>query len=146
LTPVSRGNTEIQYLVLFAFFDDLADRSAHSRIPNLLPTNQTALDRLPQSLSNEVPFHRASLDQVENRAKGSSELEALSRLHVARRQIGIVEYENTGRRPALSKTHRAHQQDGTLNPTCAAHRYFGVGARTVLARKGSLAPRKNGAA
>ena len=78
------------------FFDDLADRSAHSRIPNLLPTNQTALDRLPQSLSNEVPFHRAGLDQVENRPKGPSELEALSRLHVARRQIGIVEYENTG--------------------------------------------------
>src|SRR4051812_4432378 len=78
------------------FFEELADRSTHSRIPNLLPTNQSALDRLPESLSNEVPFHRVGIDQVENRPKGSSELEALSRLHVARRQIGIVEYENTG--------------------------------------------------
>src|SRR5262245_3395271 len=78
------------------FFDDLANRSAHSRIPNLLPTNQTALDRLPQSLSNEVPFHRAALDQVENRPEGPSKLEALSRLHVGLGQVGIVKYENTG--------------------------------------------------
>src|SRR5947209_5817367 len=77
------------------FIDDLATRSAHSCIPNLLPTNQTALDRLPESLSNEVPFHRASLDEVENRPKWPSEFEALSRLHVALGQIGIVKYENT---------------------------------------------------
>src|SRR5437899_12162785 len=78
------------------FFEDLANRSAHSRIPNLLPTNQTALDRLPQSLSNEVPFHRAGLDHVENRSKGPSELEALSCLHVALAQVARVKYENTG--------------------------------------------------
>jgi len=43
-----------------------------------------------------MPLHRAGLDEVENRPKGTSELEALSRLHVALGQVGIVKYEHTG--------------------------------------------------
>lgn len=77
-------------------FYDFADRSAHSRIPNLLPTDQTALDSLPQRLSNEVPLHRTRFDQVENCPQRPTELEALSGLDVALREVGIVKYENTG--------------------------------------------------
>jgi hypothetical protein len=47
-------------------------------------------------LSNEVPLHSAGFDQVENRPKRPSELEALSGLHVAPGDVGIVKYENTG--------------------------------------------------
>jgi len=46
---------------------DLAGRSAHSCIANLLATDQTTVDSLPQRLADEVPFHCASLDQVKNR-------------------------------------------------------------------------------
>src|SRR5258708_35176320 len=49
-----------------------------------------------QRLSNEVPLHRAGLDQVENRPQRPSELDALSGLHVALREVCIVKYENAG--------------------------------------------------
>src|SRR5216683_1473275 len=64
------------------FLNDFARRSAHSRVPNLL--------------ADEVPFDRASLDQVKNRPQRARKLEALRRLYVAVGQVGIMKYEDAG--------------------------------------------------
>jgi hypothetical protein len=70
---------------------DLASRSAHSRVANLLPADQTTVDSLPQCLADEVSFHCVSLDQVKDRPQGSRKLEALRVLYVALVQISIVQ-------------------------------------------------------
>src|ERR1035438_937048 len=61
------------------FLDDLARRQVHWRVPNLLASDQTTVGSLPHRLAYEVPFDRASLDQVKNRPQRASKLEALSR-------------------------------------------------------------------
>src|ERR1035441_10459559 len=59
------------------FLDDLARSSAHSRVPNLLASDQTTINSLSERLADEVPFDGACLDQVENRPQRASKLEAL---------------------------------------------------------------------
>ena len=78
------------------FLNDLARRSAHSRVPNLLASDQTTVNSLPECLADEVPLDRAGLDQVENRPQRASKLEALRGLYVALGQVGIMKYEDAG--------------------------------------------------
>ena len=78
------------------FLNDLARRSAHSRVPNLLASDQTTVDSLPECLADEVPFDRTGLDQIKNRPQRASELEALRRLYITLGQVGIVQYEDAG--------------------------------------------------
>jgi hypothetical protein len=73
---------------------NLADRPAHSGIPNLLAANQAAVYGLLQRLADKAPLHRARFDQIKNCPQGASELEALSGLYVAFGQVGIVKYED----------------------------------------------------
>src|SRR5947208_1150384 len=75
---------------------DLAGRYAHSRIPNLLPADQTAVYGLLQRLTDNTPLNRACFDQVKNRPQRSSKLEALPHLHVGRRQVGVMQYQDPG--------------------------------------------------
>ncbi len=74
---------------------DLASRSAHSRVANLLPADQTTVDRLPQCLADEVSLHCVSLDQVKDRPQGSRKLQALRVLYVALGQVSIVQYQDS---------------------------------------------------
>ena len=74
---------------------DLASRSAHSRVANLLPTDQTTVDSLPQCLADEVSFHCVSLDQVKDRPQGSRKLEALRVLYIAVGEVGIVQHQDS---------------------------------------------------
>src|SRR5262249_37942080 len=46
---------------------NLAGRSAHSRVVNLLPPDQTTVKSLPECLVDEGSLNGAGLDQVENR-------------------------------------------------------------------------------
>ena len=75
---------------------DLASRSAHSRVANLWPADQTTVDSLPQCLADEVSFHCVSLDQVKDRRQGSRKLEALRVLYVALGQVSVVQYQDSG--------------------------------------------------
>src|SRR5690349_10303005 len=75
---------------------DLASRSAHSGVANLLPADQTTVDSLPQCLADEVSFYCVSFDQVKNRPQGSRKLEALRVLYVALGQVSIMQYEDSG--------------------------------------------------
>jgi hypothetical protein len=75
---------------------DLASRSAHSRVANLLPADQTTINSLPQCLADEVSLHCASLDQVKDRPEGSRNLEALRVLYVAFGHVSVVQYQDSG--------------------------------------------------
>src|SRR5712691_8570658 len=72
------------------FFNHLVGRSTHSRVPNLLASDETAVDSLSERLADETLLHSAGLDQIENRPQRASKLEALRGLHVALGQVGIV--------------------------------------------------------
>jgi ABC-type transporter Mla MlaB component len=75
---------------------DLASRSAHSRVANLLPGDQTTVESLPQCLADEVSFHGVSLDEVKDRPQRSRKLEALRVLYVALGQVSVVQYQDSG--------------------------------------------------
>src|SRR5664279_5496957 len=49
------------------FLHDLARRSAHLRVPKLLPSDQTTVNSLPECLADEVPLDGAGLDPVKDR-------------------------------------------------------------------------------
>src|SRR5713101_1301312 len=73
-----------------------AHRSAHLRVPNLLASDETAVDSLSERLADETLLHSADLDQIENRPQRASELEALRRLYIAIGQVGIVQHQDAG--------------------------------------------------
>ena len=50
------------------FLKDLVRRSVQLRGPNLMASDQTAINSLPQRLADEVPLDRAGLDQVKDRS------------------------------------------------------------------------------
>jgi len=77
------------------FLHDLARRSAHLRVPNLLTSDQTTVNSLPECLADEVPLDGAGLDQVEDRSQRASKLVALCCLYVTRGQVGIMKYEDS---------------------------------------------------
>src|ERR1700730_4101672 len=77
------------------FLHDLARRSAHLRVPNLLTSDQTTVNSLRECLADEIPLDRTGLDQVEDRSQRTSELIALCCLDVTRGQVGIVKYEDS---------------------------------------------------
>src|SRR5471032_1670406 len=77
------------------FLHDLARRSAHLRVPNLLTSDQTTVNSLPGCLADEVPLDGAGLDQVEDRSQRASKLIALCCLYVTRGQVGIMKYEDS---------------------------------------------------
>src|SRR5437016_13777102 len=58
------------------FLNYLARRPAHSRVPNLLTSDQTTVDRLRKRLADNVPLDRVSFDQIKNCPQRASELEA----------------------------------------------------------------------
>jgi len=64
-------------------FEDPACWFAHLTTPNLLPRNQTTIDSLGNRLTDEVPLHRAGINQIEDRPQRPCNLEALHGLHVA---------------------------------------------------------------
>ena len=74
--------------------DDLAGDSAHSRGPDLLASDQTTVDSLPQRLADRVPLDSANLDQVKNRPQRASKLKALRGLYIAFGQVGIMKHED----------------------------------------------------
>jgi len=76
------------------FFYKLTRRSAHSRVPNLLASDQTTVNSLPERLADEGPLNGSGLDQVENGPQRARELEALCGLYVTLGQVGIMEYED----------------------------------------------------
>ncbi len=78
------------------FFDELARRTAHLRVPNLLASDEAAVNRLSESLADETLLDRAGLDQVKNRPQRTSKLEALRRLYVALGQVGKMKFEDAG--------------------------------------------------
>jgi hypothetical protein len=65
------------------FLNELACRSAHSRIPNLLAGDYATINCLPERLPDEVPFDRTRFDQIKNRPQRVSELETLRGLYIA---------------------------------------------------------------
>jgi hypothetical protein len=75
---------------------DLARRSAHSHVPNLLASDQTPVESLFECLTDEVPLDRTGLDQVKDRPQRASKLEALRGLYIAFGQIGLVKHEDAG--------------------------------------------------
>src|SRR2546430_11566020 len=78
------------------FFDELARRTAQLRVPNLMASDEAAVNCLSESLADESLFHRAGLDQVKNRPQRTSKLETLRPLYVPLRQVGIMKYQDTG--------------------------------------------------
>lgn len=78
------------------FFNHLVGRSAHSRVPNLLASDETAVDSLSECLEDETLLHRIDLDQIENRPQRASELETLRRLYIAIGQVGIMQHQDAG--------------------------------------------------
>src|SRR5213593_2313323 len=76
------------------FLHDLARRSTHLRVPNLLTSDQTTVNSLSESLADEVPLDGAGLDQVENRSQRASKLVALRGLYATLGQVGIMQYED----------------------------------------------------
>jgi hypothetical protein len=77
------------------FLHDLARRSAHLRVPNLLTSDQTTVNSLPKCLADEVPLDGAGFDQVEDRSQRASKLVALCCPYVTRGQVGIMKYEDS---------------------------------------------------
>jgi len=75
--------------------EKLARGPAQMCIPDLLASEQTTINGLPNSLSDEVAFDRTSLDQVKDRSERARELKALGRLHITLWQVGIMQYEDT---------------------------------------------------
>jgi hypothetical protein len=57
----------------------------HSRIPDLLASDQATFNSLHERLADEVPFDRTCFDQIKNRPQRASELEALSGLYITLR-------------------------------------------------------------
>jgi hypothetical protein len=49
------------------FLNNLARRSAQVRVSNLLASDQTTINSLPQSLADEVAFDRSGLDHIKDR-------------------------------------------------------------------------------
>ena len=49
------------------FLDNLARGPAHLRVPNLLASDQTTINALPNSLANEVAFDRTGFDHIKDR-------------------------------------------------------------------------------
>jgi len=88
------------------FLNDFARRSTHSRVPNLLASDQATVDSLPYRLADEGPLDRAGLDQVKNRPQRTSKLEALRRLYVALGQVGKMKYEDAGNIAVAPETRR----------------------------------------
>jgi hypothetical protein len=78
------------------FFYNQARRSDHSRVLNLLASDQTTVDSLRDSLADEVSLDRAGFDQVENRPQRASELESLRRCYVAVGQVGLFRTRTPG--------------------------------------------------
>src|SRR5260370_42651597 len=77
------------------FLYDLARSSAHLHVPNLLTSDQTTVNSLPECLADEVPLDGTGFDQVEDRAQRASELVACCCLYVTRGQGGIMKYESS---------------------------------------------------
>lgn len=89
-------------------FYNLAGGLTHSRVANLLPTDQTTIKSLPHCLPDEGPFHCTGLDQVKDRPQGSSKLEALSVLYVALGKIGVVQDQDSGNIAVTPEIRRNH--------------------------------------
>jgi len=62
------------------------------RVPNLLASDDPAVDCLSERLADKALFHGLGLDQIENRPQRASELKALRRLCIAIGQAGIMQY------------------------------------------------------
>src|SRR6266436_10196207 len=69
------------------FFNNLARRTVQLRVPNLLASDETAVNSLSERLANEALLHRAGFNKVKNRPQRASELEALRRLYVPLGQV-----------------------------------------------------------
>jgi hypothetical protein len=65
-------------------------RVAHLRVPNLLASDQTSANSLPQCLTNKVALDRSGLNHIKNGPQGASELKALRRLYIALGQVGVM--------------------------------------------------------
>src|SRR3977135_3546019 len=78
------------------FFNNLARRTIQLRVPNLWPSDETAVNSLSERLANETLLHGAGFNKVKNRPQRASELEALRRLYVLVSQVGIMKYEDAG--------------------------------------------------
>jgi len=76
------------------FLYKLTRRSVHSRVPNLLASDQTTVNSLPERLADEGPLNGSGIEQVENRPQRASELEPLCGLYVTLGQVGIMEYQD----------------------------------------------------
>ena len=76
------------------------------RIPNLLSSDETAIHRLSERLTDETLLHGTGIDQIENCPQRTGKLEALCRLNVACGQVGIVKYEDAGNITVAPEIHR----------------------------------------
>ena len=47
------------------FFDQLAGRTTQFRVPDLLASDESAVDSLSESLTDETLLHSTGLDQIE---------------------------------------------------------------------------------
>jgi hypothetical protein len=61
---------------------------------DLLPRDQPAVERLSQGLPEKHSLNCIGFNQIENSSKGSSMLEALTRLYVLSGQVRIVQHKN----------------------------------------------------
>jgi hypothetical protein len=76
----------------------------HWRVPDLLTSDQTAVDCLSNRLPYSAPVDRSGLDHVKDSAHGTSKPETWPVLYVNRRHVGIVKHENSGNLAVAPKT------------------------------------------
>jgi len=79
--------------------------------PNLLAADQPSTEGLPKRLPKEAARDRIRFEEIENRPKGTRELEALRGFNIARRQVSAMQDESTGGLAIPAKVHgNGHMQ------------------------------------